>query len=135
MALAASVFYAGYLLSTTRIRSRTTTLSFMTLSTIASGLVLWLLCQATGQVLTGFSDATWMALVGLGLVSHLAGWMLINYALGHLAPELAAVTLLGQTVVAGLLAVPVLRELPDALQLAGGALVLAGIWWASRAKN
>jgi drug/metabolite transporter (DMT)-like permease len=135
MALAASVFYAGYILCTTRIRSRASTLSFMTLSTIVSGIALWLFCTATGQVLTGFSSVTWMALAGLGLVSHLAGWMLINYALGHLAPELASITLLGQTVVAGLLAVPVLGELPDPVQLAGGVMVLVGIWWASRSRE
>jgi drug/metabolite transporter (DMT)-like permease len=135
MALGASVFYAGYLLGTSRIRSRTTTLSFMTMSTVSSGLILLAYCLATGQILTGFSGATWMALVGLGIVSHLTGWLLINYALGHLAPELASVTLLGQTVVAGLLAIPVLGEFPDTSQLAGGALVLAGIWWSGRTRG
>jgi len=135
MALGASVFYAAYLLGTTRIRSRTTTLSFMTFSTLSSCAVLWLYCRATGQILTGFSWEAWTALAGLGFVSHLAGWLLINYALGHLAPELAAVTLLGQTVVAGLLAIPVLGEIPDAIQVAGGVLVLVGIWWSGRTRN
>ena len=78
---------------------------------------------------------SWWALVGLGIVAHLAGWLFINYALGHLAPEIASITLLGQTVVATIAAVPVLGEWPDARQLCGSALLLAGIWRATRTRT
>lgn len=130
MALAASVFYAFYLMGTSRVRSRTTTLSFTTFSTLVSVAVLLPLNLGTGQDLFQMSSQAWWALLGLGLVAHLAGWLFINYALGHLPPENASITLLGQTVVATIAAIPLLGELPDARQLAGGTLVLAGIWWA-----
>jgi drug/metabolite transporter (DMT)-like permease len=132
MALAASVFYAFYLMGTSKVRSRTTTLSFTTFSTLASVAVLFPLNIGMGQNLFHLPSQAWWALLGLGLVAHLAGWLLINYALGHLPAENASITLLGQTVVATIAAVPLLGEIPDVRQLAGGALVLAGIWWASR---
>lgn len=132
MALAASVFYAFYLMGTSKVRSRTTTLSFTTFSTLASVAVLLPLNLGTGQNLFSLSSQAWWTLLGLGLVAHLAGWLFINYALGHLPPENASITLLGQTVVATIAAIPLLGELPDSRQLAGGMLVLAGIWWAGR---
>lgn len=132
LSLGASVFYAAYLLGTSRARENCGTLPFMTLSTLSSLAVLGALCAATGQNLFHHPAATWGAFLGLGLVSHLAGWLLINHALGHLPPAPASVALLGQSVVAALLAIPILHELPDLRQDAGNVLVLAGIWWAAR---
>ena len=78
---------------------------------------------------------SWWALAGLGIVAHLAGWLFINPALGHLPPDTTSVTLLGQTVVATIAAAPILGEWPDARQLAGSALLLAGIWRAARGRS
>lgn len=128
MALVASLFYAGYLLVTSRVRPACSTLSMTGLSTFASTVALAGFGLATSQNLTSHSGGTWAALVGLGLVSHLAGWLLINHALGVLPPTTASVTLLGQTVVVGALAVPLLGEHPSLATIAGSALVLVGIW-------
>lgn len=128
MALVASLFYAGYLLLTSRVRTACPTLSMTGLSTFASAAALAGFNLATSQNLTDHSGPTWAALVGLGLVSHLAGWLLINHALGVLPPTTTSVALLGQTVVAGALAVPLLGERPGLATLAGSALVLVGIW-------
>lgn len=127
LAIGASLLYAGYLVTTGQVRARVGTLPFMTLSVSIGAAVLFVTCLAMGAPLTGFSAKSWAALIGLGLISQLAGWLVINYALGHLPAHVVSVTLLGQAVVTALLAIPVLRELPTALQLGGGALVLAGI--------
>ena len=81
----------------------------------------------TGTRLTGFAAGTWAALLGLGLVTHVGGWLAINYALGHLRASVVSVSLLGQAVVMALVAIPLLGEGPDMGQLAGGVLVLGGI--------
>ncbi|HEY1013438.1 MAG TPA: DMT family transporter, partial [Herpetosiphonaceae bacterium] len=127
MAIGASLLYAGYLVTTGQVRARIGTLPFMMLSVSIGAAVLLVTCLATGQPLAGFPAKSWAALLGLGLVSQLGGWLVINYALGHLPAHVVSVTLLGQAVVTALLAIPVLHELPTPLQLGGGALVLAGI--------
>lgn len=128
MALGASVFYAGYLMTTQRIRSRVDTQTFMTFSVIANIIVLFLLNLTMGTKLVGYSGSTWMTLLGLGIISHLCGWLAINYALGHLKAAPVSVTLLGQTIVTTILAIPLLGEYLNIQQILGGIAVLIGIY-------
>ncbi|MDQ3928056.1 MAG: DMT family transporter, partial [Chloroflexota bacterium] len=70
----------------------------------------------------------YLSLVALALISHVLGWLAINYALGHLPASLTAVTLLLQPVMTALLAVPLLGEGLSLYQAGGGVLVLLGIY-------
>ena len=66
----------------------------------------------------------WLAL--LALTSQVIGWLLISVSLPRLPAALTSVLLLVQPV-AVVLAVIILGEEPSALQLAGTAVVLAGV--------
>jgi len=132
MAVGASLFYAAYLLTTERIRSRVNTLTFMTLSVFSCIVFLFPMSLLLGVRLTGYSHQTWLALVGLGLVSQLGGWLAISYALGHLSAAPVSVGLLGQAVVTALLSMPFLGEYLSMDQVVGGALVLVGIYLVNR---
>ncbi len=132
LAIGASVAYAAYLLTTQRARAHVDTLTFMTVSAIASIAILWVANLSLGTPLTGYSSRSWWALVGLGLFSQLGGWLAINHALGHLRAAHVSVSLLGQAVVTALLAMPLLGEFPAANQVGGGILVLAGIYLVNR---
>ena len=134
MALGASVAYAGYMLTTQRARVHTDTLTFMAISALTSIAVLWIVNLVMGTPLTGYSAKSWAALAGMGLISQLGGWLAINYALGHLKAAPVSVSLLGQAVVTTLLAMPLLGEFPALHQLAGGLLVLAGIYFVNQRK-
>lgn len=133
LAIAASAFYAAYLLTTQRVRAHIDTISFMTLSLLSSIALLLAATLALGAPLGGFAPRSWLALLGLGLISHLGGWLCINWALGHLRAAPVSVALLGQAPITALLAIPLLGEGLAAGQIAGGALVLGGIWIANRA--
>jgi drug/metabolite transporter (DMT)-like permease len=132
LAIGASLFYAAYLLTTERVRSRVDTLTFMTLSVASCIGSLFPMSLLLGVPLTGYSHQTWLALVGLGLVSQLGGWLAISYALGHLSAAPVSVGLLGQAVVTALLSMPLLGEYLSMNQVIGGALVLAGIYLVNR---
>ena len=127
LALAASVLYAAYLLTTQQVRARLDTLTFMAVSACASAAVLLAICLAGDVPLAGYRAASWAALAGLGLVSQLGGWLAINYALGHIRASVASVTLLGQTVLTAFFAMLVLGEQLTPDDAVGGILVLAGI--------
>lgn len=128
LAFAAGFFYAAYILTTGRARTRVDLLSVMTLSTLASVATLLVINLALGTRLTGYPGRAWLALLGLGLVSQLCGWLAINYALGHLNAAPVSVTLLSQVLVTALLAMPILGEFLQPHQVLGGALVLAGVY-------
>jgi drug/metabolite transporter (DMT)-like permease len=127
LALTASVFFAAYLIVTERVRITMDTLSFNALAicgSIAGCLVLALLLRLP---LTGYSGRTWMALIALGLVSQLAAYYALVYALGHLPATITSVGLLAQVPCTAALAWLLLGEPLSSLQIAGGLVVLAGI--------
>jgi len=128
MAIAASVFYAAFILTTHRARGRIDLLAVTGVSTLSSVLTLLVINLVLGTTLTGYPPRAWVALAALGLISQLGGWLAINYALGHLPAAPVSVCLLAQAVVTALLAMPILGEYMKLNQIVGGALVLAGIY-------
>jgi threonine/homoserine efflux transporter RhtA len=84
LAMLAGVFYAGYLLATQRIRTKMDTLPSLWVASATGTVLLLGFILATGQALVGYSLNAYMALLGLGLISQLVGWLAINYALGGL---------------------------------------------------
>ncbi len=128
MALVAAVFFAGYLLIAERLRSDLDTLTFNTLAIAGSVLTLLVVCLALGVPLAGYSTSTWAALAGLGLISQLGAYYALVYALGHLPATITSVGLLTQLPLTALLAVVLLEEPLTLAQIAGGILVLCGVY-------
>jgi len=132
LALVASFFFAAYLATTERIRTSMDTLTFSALAIAGSIVTLLVLCVAFGLPMTGFSTRTWMALAGLGLVSQLLAYYALVYALGHLPATITSVGLLAQVPCTIALAWLLLGEPLTPIQIAGGAIVLAGIFVVNR---
>jgi len=122
-----AVFYAGYLLTVSHQRRETSALDLMWWSTLACAVVLLPVTLATGETLWPQSAQGWLVLLGLALVSQIAGQGLITWAMAHLPASFSSVSLLVQPVAAAILAWVLLSEPFGALQALGGAVVLAGI--------
>ena len=133
MAITASFFFAAYLVTTERVRRDMDTLTFNTLAIAGSILTMLAVCLALGFPLSGYPPRAWAALVALGLVSQLAAYYALVYALGHLPATLTSVGLLGQVPTTAFLAWLLLGEPLTPLQIAGGAVVLVGIFVVNRA--
>jgi drug/metabolite transporter (DMT)-like permease len=132
LAIGGSLFFAAYLVTTERVRRAMDTLTFNTLAISGSIATLLIVCLAFGLPLTGYSPRAWTALVALGLVSQLAAYYALVYALGHLPATLTSVGLLGQVPCTAFLAWLLLGEPLTPLQIAGGAVVLVGIFVVNR---
>jgi drug/metabolite transporter (DMT)-like permease len=128
MSVAAAAFFAAYLLATEHVREEMDTLTFSTLAIVGSVVTVLVVCLVLGMPLSGFTARTWLALVGLGLISQLAAYLALTYALGHLPATVTSVGLLAQVPLTALLAVPLLGEPLTVPYLAGAALVLTGIY-------
>jgi drug/metabolite transporter (DMT)-like permease len=128
-----AMFYAAYLLTVKGLRDRgETTLHLMAVTTTITALLLAPVALATGEQFFPNTGAGWLVLLGLALISHAAGQGLIAYALAHLPAAFSSVSLLFQPVMAALFAWLLLSEPLVPLQLAGGLIVLAGIYLARR---
>jgi drug/metabolite transporter (DMT)-like permease len=135
IALAAAIFYGGYLLVTQQGRRHLDTLSYVWLVSLSAALILLGVSLGAGLKLTGFSSQTYLAFVGAALVSQVLGYLAVAYALGHLPASLVAPTLIGQPVVTALLSIPLLGELMLPAQWIVGMGVLAGIYLVHRSRQ
>ncbi len=128
-----AMFYAAYILAVKGLRDRgETTLHLMAVATTLTAVVLLPVALATGEPMLPQTARGWCILAGLALVSHAAGQGLIAYALAHLPAAFSSVSLLFQPVMAAIFAWLLLAEPLVPLQIAGGAIVLAGIYLARR---
>jgi drug/metabolite transporter (DMT)-like permease len=128
-----AMFYAWYLLTVKRLRDRgAATLRLMAVTTTLTALLLLPVALASGEALVPGGARGWLILLGLAWVSHAAGQGLIAYALAHLPAAFSSVGLLFQPVMAALFAWLLLAESLVALQVAGGVIVLVGIYLAHR---
>jgi drug/metabolite transporter (DMT)-like permease len=122
-----AMFYAGYQLTVTRLRSTTATSRIMAWSGTVTAAGLLPIALASGEQLLPATGGGWAKLFALALVAQVAGQSLIAYAMAHLPPRLSSVGLLLQPVMAALFAWVLLGETLGALQFAGAVLVLIGI--------
>ena len=132
LAIAASAFFGAYLLATERIRATLDTLTFNTFAIAGSVVTLGVICAWLGLPLVGYPPRTWLALAGLGLISQLGAYYALVYALGHLPATVTSVSLLAQLPGTAILAALLLGEPLSASQIAGTAIVLAGIYVVNR---
>jgi drug/metabolite transporter (DMT)-like permease len=128
-----AMFYAGYIFAVKGLRDRgETALHLMAVSSTITALLLLPAALASSDQFFPSSAWGWAVLAGLALVSHAAGQGLIAYALAHLPAAFSSVSLLFQPVMAALFAWVLLAEPLAPLQIAGGLVVLAGIYLARR---
>jgi drug/metabolite transporter (DMT)-like permease len=134
MALGAAACFAVYLMATERVRASTGTLVFLRLAIVAGAVILFVMNLAMGVSLRIPPGRSFAALVGLGLVSQLGGYLALTYALGHLPATVTAVSLLAQGPLTAFLAAWLLGEPLTHALLLGGALVLLGVALANRGR-
>ena len=131
-----ALFYAAYILAVKGLRDRgAATLYVMAVATTLTAVILLPVALASGEPLLPQSTTGWLVLVGLAWISHCAGQGLIAYSLAHLPAAFSSVGLLLQPVMAGIFAWLILSEPLVALQIAGGIVVLAGIYLARRGSG
>jgi drug/metabolite transporter (DMT)-like permease len=135
MALGAAACFAVYLLATEQVRTTTGTLVFLRLAMISSTVALLVMNLALSISLRVPHGRTWGALLGLGLISQLGGYLALTYALGHLPATITSISLLTQGPLTAVLAAVLLGEPLSLPQIVGGVLVLSGVGLAHRQRH
>jgi drug/metabolite transporter (DMT)-like permease len=128
LALAGAWAMAGYLLAARRLRATIPLVPYVTTVYGLGALALGAALAATRTDLGRITPAAWGWIALLALVPQLVGHSTFNWALRHLPVTVVAVALLGEPVGSTALAWALLGERPGPLELAGGVLILAGIY-------
>jgi drug/metabolite transporter (DMT)-like permease len=132
MSLGAAGCFAVYLMVTERVRATTGTLTFLRLAMIASTLFLFVINVAMRVPLHLPHGRTLWAVLGLGLITQLGGYLALTYALGHLPATITSISLLTQGPLTAVLAALLLSEPLTLPQVVGGVFVLSGVGLAHR---
>lgn len=135
LAIVAGMFYAAFFLCTQRAREGLSSLTAWWVSTASSAAALTVAAILFNESFLGYPAITYWSLIGVALITQVGAYLAINYALGHLPASIVSPTLLGQPVLTALLAVPLLDQPLTLPQIAGGLIVLAGIWVVHRQRQ
>jgi drug/metabolite transporter (DMT)-like permease len=128
-AVLGAVFAAAYILTGRSLRtSGSDWLPYVTAVYSAAAVILVATALLAGHGATGYSAETYMFFALLPLIPQLIGHTAINRSLGYLPAASVSIAILGEPVGSTLLAAAFLDEIPTAVQLAGAALVLAGVY-------
>ncbi len=134
LAILGAVMMAGYLMIGRKVRAGRSLVGYTGPVYGASMLTLLVMTLVAGQPLLGFSPAAYGWMLAMALVPQLIGHTMLNWALRHLSATYVAITTMAEPVGSGILAYFIFRESVTVPTLAGGALILAGIYIASRTE-
>lgn len=128
-----AVFYGGYILSVKAARDRgISTVTIMMVSGVITAIFLLPAAWLSGETIVPSTTKGWLTVAGLALVSQFGGQTLIAYALARLSAAPASLGLLIQPATAAIAAWVILGEALAPAQLAGGVILLVGLWMARR---
>ena len=132
LALAGALAMAIYLLLGARARRKLSLVAYVWPVYGVAAAVLLVVCRFAGTPLHGFSTRTYFFLFLLGLIPQCVGHTTYNWSLRWLSPAMVALIGLAEPVGASLLAFLILHERLTTVKMIGGAIVLLGIYRATR---
>lgn len=132
LGLISAVFYAAYQLVIKDARDQYSTPRLMAWSTTITGLALLPLALLSPQPFWPHALTGWLPLLGLALLAQIGGQTVIAFASAHLPASLSSVTLLIQPLTATVAAWLLFGETIAPVQMLGGALLIAGIYFSRR---
>ena len=128
LALGGAVAAAGYFLAGRRLRQRISLTTYVGIAYSTTALVLAVVVVVSGAPFFGFTPEVWALFAAMTLLPQIGGHTVFNYLLGHVEAGTVAIAVTGEPVVASILAFVFFGEVPAWPAVAGGALILAGIY-------
>ncbi len=135
LALTGALTAAGYLLIGRSVRSSLALAPYIFVVYGSAAVFLLAAVGLRGESMLGYQPRTYLYFLALGLIPQLLGHSTFNWALRYLSAAYVSVTLLGEPIGSTILAYVFLNENPGVLEIAGGILILVGIYVASRPRK
>ena len=135
LALLAAIAVASYTLIGRIVRKDTSTTVYTYLVYGACAGVLLLLCCLMGESLTGYGVGAVIVGFLLAVFSTLLGHSIFSWCLKYFSPSFVSASKLCEPVAAAVLAGILFGEVPGILQVVGGVLIIAGVYFYSRIER
>jgi drug/metabolite transporter (DMT)-like permease len=131
LAILGAASLVGYLLIGRRTRARISLLAYATPVYAACSVFLLGWAVLHGDNLTSYSLESWGYFAALAVIPTILGHTVLNWAIKHVPASAISISLLGEPVVAAILALIIFAQRPSAYTVLGGGLVLLGICFAT----
>ena len=128
LAFAGAVFAALYFLGGRRARRTLSLPAYALVVYAGASATLLALALVAEEPLGGFRASDYLLLLALALGPQVAGHTVANWALKYVPASIVSVAIVGEPIGSTLLAALLLAEVPPVTSLAGGVLILAGIY-------
>ena len=130
LAIAGAICAAAYVVSGRNLRRDLSLVSYVAIVYTTAAALLAVAMVASGTRFVGYEPKVWLLFLAITAGPQLMGHTVFNYLLGHLEAGVVAVAIMAEPVGATLLALLILRESPPVAAVAGGALILVGVYLA-----
>jgi len=120
---------SGYFLIGRAVRGRIGATHYTFIVYLTAALFLIIACVVGRVPLTGFPARDFLLFSALAIFPTLMGHSIFNWSLRYLRPTFVSVAVLGEPIVATILAIFIFREVPSLATVAGGIVVVGAIAW------
>lgn len=126
--LSAALCIAIVYLLANRIRTNTSTVSYTRLLYLIAAMFLFVIASANGENIFYLNKSDFLWLLALGFIPTIIGHSLLYYGIKFMSPTIIASVPLGEPIIASLLAWMIFLEKVSLITLAGGLLILFGVY-------
>jgi len=131
LSLLAAVAVAAYTLIGREVRKSVSTTVYTYIVYVSCAAVLLATCFLQGQSLTGYGVSAVIVGLLLAVFSTILGHSIFSWCLKYFSPSFVSASKLLEPVVAAVLAGFLFGEIPTALQVLGGGMILGGVYYYS----
>lgn len=135
LALAGAWAVTGYLIIGRKVRAGLSLVPYIFLVYGMAAIVLIIFMLVSGNSPFGYTAKAYGWMFLLAAVPQIIGHSTLNWALKYTSAAFVAVTTLGEPIGSATLAYFILKETPGLAVIAGGALILTGIYLASQTEK
>ena len=135
LALASAVFVAVYTLFGREVRKKVSTSVYTYVVYVVCGITLLIMCLLQGYQI--FSYGSNVIIVGmlLAVFSTILGHSIFSWCLKYFSPAFVSASKLCEPVIASIIAIFLFGELPTIMQIIGGAMIIAGVYYYSQIEG
>ncbi|HEY9151894.1 MAG TPA: DMT family transporter [Anaerolineales bacterium] len=135
LALVGAWMVAGYFMIGRKLRVKMSLVPYIFLVYGMASVCLLIIVLVVRENLFGYHWLTYVWILLLALVPQLIGHSTYNWALAYLSAAFVAVMTLGEPIGSSILAYFILQETPTVIVIAGGVLILIGIYLSTRGSK
>ena len=134
LALGGAIAAAGYVLAGRDLRREVSLLTYVGIVYTVAAVLLGAAMLVVGTPFVGYPPKVWGLFALMTLVPQILGHTVFNYLLAEVQAQVVAISITAEPVGASLLALACFGEAPTGTELAGGVLILIGIYVAIAAQ-